>query len=272
MKITFDESPPIETYPYIEVGTGKSVDGQPIILHKHLPIYLGEFEKADTSIDFLIICSDLQGMVEEAGQYSLLGEALPEFLKLLIDLELNETKQSNIGVLLCGDLYTSLDKRGASGDVRKVWLEFSKYFKWVAGVAGNHDRFGNAADLAEFKVTPTIFLLHKEIQVIDNIKIGGISGIIGRADKIHRVDEKEYLSTIKKLSKKELDFLLLHETPDFPAMKLIGNAKIRETIEQSTPTHICCGHCHWEQTLITLANQSKLLNVDAKVVILKKAK
>jgi len=167
------------------------------------------------------------------------------------------------------DLYTSLNKRGASGDVRKVWLAFQEHFKWVVGVAGNHDRFGNAADLTAFKAVPNIFLLHKEIKVIDKLKIGGISGIIGRANKTHRVDEKEYLGTLKQLAKKELDLLLLHETPDFPKMKLMGNAKIRETIEQSTSTHICCGHCHWQQTLVTLENQSSVLNVDAKVVILK---
>ena len=211
-------------------------------------------------------------MVEANGTYSLLGEVLPEFLKLLIDLELNTTHPPNIGVFLCGDLYTSLEKRGASGDVRKVWFAFLKYFKWVAGVAGNHDRFGNATDLIDFKAIPNIFLLHKEIQVIDHLKIGGISGIIGRADKTHRVDEKEYLNTLKKLTKKELDFLLLHETPDFPSKQLKGNTKIRETIEKSTPTPICCGHCHWEQTFISLANQSRVLNVDAKVVILKNTK
>lgn len=272
MKITLDETHPIETYPYLEVGTGSSIDGQPIIINKDLPIYLGEFEKTDTPIDFLIICADLQGMVEVDGTYSLLGEVLPEFLKLLIDLEWNTAQPPNIGVCLCGDLYTSLEKRGASGDVRKVWLAFLKYFKWVVGVAGNHDRFGDAFAMSEFKTIPNISLLHKEIKVIDNLRIGGISGIIGRADKTHRVDEKEYLNTLKKLTKKELDFLLLHETPGFPSKKLVGNTKIRATIEKSTPTTVCSGHCHWEQTLITLANQSRVLNVDAKVVILKNIK
>ena len=69
-----------------------------------------------------------------------------------------------------------------------------------------------------------------------------------------------------------MDFLLLHETPDFPPKQLVGNTKIRETIKQATPTNICCGHCHWAQTLITLTNQSKVLNVDTKVVILKQVK
>ena len=249
MKITLDEPQPIETYPYLEVSSGQSVNGQPIIVHKQLPIYLGQFQKSDTSIDFLIICSDLQGMVEENGNYSLLGEMLPEFLKLLIDLELKETEQPNIGVILCGDLYTSLDKRGASGDVRTVWLKFKEHFNWVVGVAGKHDRFGNPATLNEFKATANIFFLHKEITVINSLKIGGISGIIGRADKSHRVDEQEYLTTIKKLTKKDLDFLLLHESPDFPKMNLQGNPKIRTTLEKSSSTNIYCGHCHWEQTL-----------------------
>ena len=44
MKITVDEIEPIEKYSYLEVGTGQSNNGKPIIIHKQLPIYLGEFE------------------------------------------------------------------------------------------------------------------------------------------------------------------------------------------------------------------------------------
>ena len=54
MKITVDEIEPIEKYSYLEVGTGQSNNGKPIIIHKQLPIYLGEFESEKTNIDFLI--------------------------------------------------------------------------------------------------------------------------------------------------------------------------------------------------------------------------
>lgn len=269
MKISLNDINPIESYPYLEVGTKQGNNGKPIILHKELPIYLGEFEKPKSNIDFLIICSDLQGAVEKNGEYKLIGEELPEFLKLLIEIELAETENPKIGVLLCGDLFTNLDKRGSSGDVRGVWKEFNNRFDWVVGVAGNHDRFGKPAELEEFKSTKGIHFLHKEIQEIDNLKIGGISGIIGRGDKTNRVDEKEYLESLKKLLKKDLDFVLLHETPDFPELKFIGNSKIREVIEKGVKSNICCGHCYWDKTLVEFKNESKVMNVDSKVVILK---
>jgi Icc-related predicted phosphoesterase len=270
MKITLDEIEPIESYSYLEVGAKQSNNGKPIILHKELPIYLGEFENEKSNVDFLIICSDLQGAIEKDGEYKLVGEELPEFLKLLIDIEFTEKENPKIGVLLCGDLFTSLDKRGSSGDVRDVWMKFKDQFRWVVGVAGNHDRFGSDLEKEEFKATENIYLLHKEIKEIDNLRIGGISGIIGRGDKIHRVAEKEYLDNFKKLLKKELDFVILHETPDFPDLEFIGNPKIREVIEKENTSNICCGHCHWRKTLIEFENKSVVINVDSKVVILKK--
>ncbi|NJL77305.1 MAG: metallophosphoesterase [Saprospiraceae bacterium] len=120
----------------------------------------------------------------------MIGEELPEFLKFLIEIEIGEIENPKIGVLLCGDLFTSLDKRGSSGDVRIVWKEFKNQFDWVIGVAGNHDRFGSEIEEKEFKRTENIYLLHKEIKEIDNLKIGGISGIIGIGDRTNRVDEK----------------------------------------------------------------------------------
>lgn len=140
---------------------------------------------------------------------------------------------------------------------------------WVVGVEGNHDRFGSNQEKEEFKVIENIYLLHKESVSIDNLNIGGISGIIGRGDKTNRVDEKEYLNNLRKLLKKDLDFLLLHETPDFPKFEFIGNPKIREVIEKATKSIICCGHCHWEKTLVGFENESIVMNVDSKVVILK---
>ncbi len=93
MKITLDEINPIELYSYLEVGTKHSNNGKPIILNKELPIYLGEFENEKSDADFLIICSDLQGAVEKEGEYKLVGEELPEFLKMLIDIEFTENEK-----------------------------------------------------------------------------------------------------------------------------------------------------------------------------------
>ncbi|MEO0469271.1 MAG: metallophosphoesterase [Bacteroidota bacterium] len=270
MTISIDERKPIDTHPYLEVGRGQSKHGEPIILHQELPIYLGTFEHEKTGLDFLIICSDLQGVVEEAGAYQLLGEALPEFLKLLIEIELSEGEKPRIGVLLCGDLFTSLDKRGSSGDVRVVWQAFKAQFDWVIGVAGNQDRFGTELEKAAFASNEGISLLHKDIQETDRLRIGGISGIIGRGDKVNRVDEAEYLDTLRYLLKQDLDLILLHETPDHPELGFIGNERIRAVLEKGRKANICCGHCHWDRSLVELDNGSCVINVDSKVVILKK--
>jgi len=270
LHIQINDNEPIDTYPYLEVGSGQlDEQGNPIIYHKILPIYLGEFENDKTDLEYLIICSDLQGISEERGEQKLLGETLPEYLKLLLEVEYDISKKSKIGVLLTGDFYTNLEKRGSSGDVRNVWKAFNEQFDWVIGVAGNHDRFGTEEEENDFKNQEHIYLLHKNIQEIDGLKIGGISGIIGRGDKTNRVDENEYLDTLKKLLKKDLDFILLHETPDFPKLNFIGNSKIREVIENGSESKIICGHCYWEKTIVKFENQSTILNVDSKVVILK---
>jgi Icc-related predicted phosphoesterase len=267
MKITIDHNI-IETYPYLEVGS--KTNGQnnsPEIFYKTLPIYLGEYKSDNKDVDLLIIASDLQGIAEENGHQYLLGEKLPSFLRTLIDIEFPDCKK--IGVLLCGDLYTSLDKRGTSGDVRNVWIEFNKQFDWVVGVAGNHDTFGNKFKEENFKSKNNIHLLHKEQIEISGLKIGGISGIIGRADKTNRVDESDFLNSLTKLSKQKLDFILIHETPDFPKFNQIGNSKIREHIEKLNKNRIFCGHCYWDNSLANFDNGSQVLNIDSKVILMK---
>ncbi|WP_044208757.1 metallophosphoesterase [Flammeovirga sp. OC4] len=268
MKITIDHKSLLETYPYLEVGS-RSIgqNNSPEILHKILPIYFGEYENVNTDIDLLIITSDLQGIAEENGQKYLLGEKLPSFLKTLIEIELPKCKK--IGVLLCGDLYTSLEKRGASGDVRKVWEEFNNYFEWVVGIAGNHDTFGNESEKEQFKSQENIHILHKEKIALNGMKIGGISGIIGRKDKVNRVQESDFLNGLTKLSQHELDFILIHETPDFPKNNEIGNSKIREHIEKLNSIRICCGHCNWDNSLANFDNGTQILNVDSKVILMK---
>lgn len=272
MNIILHHNMPIESYPYLEVGTGLNQDGLPNISHQRLPIYVGKFDHDTSEVDYLIICSDLQGAVEINGNIKLLGEELPAFLRLFLEIEQEATPDSKIGVLLCGDFYTSLEKRGSSGDVRQVWLTFLNEFDWVIGVAGNHDRFGKADEKEAFISTEHLYLLHKEVKRIDGLAIGGISGIIGRGDKTNRVDEQEYLEQLKSLLDQELDFVLLHETPDYPIMNYIGNPKIRTVIETASKSNICCGHCYWDTPLVEFENQSRIINVDSKVLILKKDK
>ena len=114
-----------------------------------------------------------------------------------------------------------------------------------------------------------IHLLHKETIELDGLKFGGISGIIGREDKTNRVNESDFLNGLTKLSKQDLDFILIHETPDFPKNNELGNSKIREHIEKLNTIRVCCGHCYWNNSLANFENQTQILNVDSKVILMK---
>jgi Icc-related predicted phosphoesterase len=270
MRVTVSNKTPIETIPYLEVTSKLLSNGEPFIKRQELPIYLGEFEHEKTDLDFLVVTSDLQGMIEKNGSRKLLGEELPSLLDAIIKIELTDIENPKIGTLLCGDLFTSMAKRGSSGDVRIVWENFNLQSEWVVGVAGNHDMFGTEEELNKFKSTEGIDLLHKKETEKSGITISGISGIIGRGDKPNRVEEAEYLSTLTKYLNKNTDIVLIHETPNYPDREFIGNERIRDTIEQGEEAIICCGHCYWDDVIVNFENGSTILNVDSKVLVLKK--
>lgn len=270
MKILLEKNI-LETYPYLEVGTQISKDGTPIVVHKNISIQEGIYQTTkEVDVDLIIVTSDLQGIAKENNEQFLLGEKLPSFLNTLIKLEFPARKR--IGVFLCGDLYTSLDKRGISGDVRKVWHEFNAHFDWVVGVAGNHDIFGSLEEQEHFKQTEGIHLLHGNTIQLDGLKIGGISGIIGKSGKTNRVEESMYLKYLKQLANKNTDFILLHETPHYPPLNEIGNEAIYDCIKGIADSRFCCGHCYWENPLADLDNNTQVLNVDSRVVLLKVVK
>jgi Icc-related predicted phosphoesterase len=137
----------------------------------------------------------------------------------------------------------------------------------VAGVAGNHDDFGNTTDFEYFKKQQNIHYLQKQIKQIDTLKIAGISGIIGKPDKPQRVDEAAYLKILKELLLKQADFVLLHESPDTINEGFEGNSKIRQTILASPPNTVFCGHSHWAKPLAMLENKTQVANLDGRAII-----
>ena len=264
------EPAPLEFYPYLNVPVGGERDerGNRRTEQSRLEIYRGIISGLPPQIDALIVTSDLQGKVIEEEQEFLLGERLPEFLSLLIELECPQLKKERIGVLLCGDLYATLQKRGGMGDVKEVWRKFRQQFRWVAGVAGNHDDFGLAAEFAAFQREAGIYFLEHEVKKMDNLLIGGLSGVIGRTGKPWRIEERDYLDKLKKLLRKQPDVILLHQSPDYPASLFQGNKQIRYLLETSPPNLVCCGHSHWPVPLVELTNRTQVLNADGRVVIL----
>lgn len=271
MKSQINDTTPIARYPYnsvIPFSRQKYYDK--LLERVDLPIYSGSITGLDApELDYLILASDLQGTVEREGKTLLLGEVLPDFLETVLTLEFDQTDMSRVGVLLCGDLYARTDRRGGLGDVRHVWRNFNQHFRFVAGVAGNHDDFGSPEERAAFSEEPGIHLLHYDTQEIDGITIGGISGVIGRPSKPNRNAAGTHLKELIYLLQQKPHFVLLHEGPDHLQPRLLGNERIRQIIERYSSSTICCGHRHWDTTLVHLPNGSQVINVDAKCVIFK---
>ncbi len=271
MTVSLNEDELLEKFSYQSVrSSGRVGLSESLLEEVDLPIYKGYIQGLKTDdLDYLIIASDLQGHVFNGNSYDLLGAVLPKFLKLLFELEFPEVDHLRIGVFLYGDMHARLDKRGGAGDVKNVWRSFNEHFGFVAGVAGNHDEFGDAATFESFKQEPGIHYLNEEIKELGGIKIGGISGIIGRPSKNFRNEERKHLKALEKILRKQPHFLLLHEGPNDFDLKLRGNLKIREVIELGKETVICCGHTHWKHTLVEKNNGTKVINADSKCIILK---
>lgn len=188
MNLIHIDRDPIGTFPYMNAGPRHDLneDGSNKQIERILPVLKGLFQANTRNIDAMIIASDLQGNVDCDGQTCLVGEKLAGYLKLLIGSEFNISSHRT-GVILAGDLYAPIDRRGGHGDVRKVYTSFRDAFRWVVGVNGNHDKIGlYKLDEPRFRKEKNITILHKETTVIDDLKISGISGIIALLNKSPR--------------------------------------------------------------------------------------
>jgi Icc-related predicted phosphoesterase len=229
----------------------------------------GKVDELPEELDALIIASDLQGHMESEGELKLMGEILPEELKLLLEIEYPNLNPENVGVLLCGDLFALEHRRGGLGDVRSVYHAFKKHFKWVAGVAGNHDMIGTGnSKVKAFQFEKDIHYFENGNKTISQLSISGVGGIIGPTRKMNRWEEEDFLKAIKKQCLKKPEILLLHEGPDFEEENLFGNSAVRQIIESSPATLVFFGHRHWETPFHTLSNGTQLLNLEERTVIL----
>jgi Icc-related predicted phosphoesterase len=255
--------------PYLNAGRGPGD-----YFTEFLPVHRGYVDALPSGLAAVIATGDLQGretFQSSAGNSPrLLGEVLPLHLvsEILPELDL---PQGNTGVLLAGDFYTvpNLDKRGGSGDVTLVWEAFAREFRWVVGVAGNHDMFGNdegSTKNPQFR-SPMHFL-DNEMRRIDRLQIAGLSGIVGNPRRPWRRTEDDFADTLSLLLCDRPGIMLMHDGPDIPESGFRGSQRIREVLQQSDPTLVVRGHAHWDQPLAELSCGTQVLNVDARVVIL----
>lgn len=181
----------------------------------------------------------------------------------------------NVGIVLGGDLYAiaSLDKRGGSGDVQGIWRSFADRFRWVVGVAGNHDLFDGVDKFGRLSRISNIFPLHGDCAELDGLNVAGISGIPGRKKRIWRYDEQELIEFIQFLLSEPQHILLLHQGPLGSGPGQRGFELINHAIDQADcpPDVIAFGHCYWKDMLTDYSPQTQLLSLECRVIVLEPA-
>jgi len=239
---------------------------------RRLPLLRGIVDGLPAELDGLLIASDLQGRARAGdGELRLLGEALAAEYAMLAELE-QVPAPAFTGVVLAGDLYAApgADRMGATGDVREVWRAFAGGFRWVTGVAGNHDLFGGKQEQSRFERESGVHLLDDTAATLDDLRIAGVGGICGNFNKVNRRAPEEFIKAIRRALARRPHVLVLHEGPDGGEPHLRGNPEIREVVARSE-TIVICGHVHWDRPLVTLPTGAQLLNVDARAVLLERA-
>lgn len=258
---------PVFEVPFLNAGRS-----QGDYYEDRLPIHIGRVDRLPQGVKALVATSDLQGResfrTSTTDSLRLLGEVVPQILSHFLSSNF-DLSGNKVGVLLAGDFYTvpALDKRGGSGDVTSVWNAFGEQFAWVAGVAGNHDIFGDNSTSPPRFQSPLYFLDEGSIE-IDGLSIAGISGIAGNPIKLWRKTEEAFEHFIEDLAYCEPGILLMHDGPDVPELGLKGSPRIRQALMRLGKPLVVRGHAHWNQPLAELANNLQILNVDARVVIL----
>ncbi|WP_426333195.1 metallophosphoesterase family protein [Paenibacillus silvae] len=287
MEILALNDKPVEHFAYLNMMPGGE------IVEAQLPIYHGTMAGLPEGVHALIVTSDLQGIVPGTEKKSdaasgtepvdkLLGEVLPAYIHLLLEVEWPELDPQKVGVLLCGDMYALRGKRGASGNPVPVWLAFRAAFGWVAGVHGNHD-LTDYADAHRLHHSEGIHCMDGPAAVISaglppgglapnaakpsQLRIAGLGGIIGRPDKPNRLPAEQYLQSVRKLLKQQPDCLLLHQSPGIAELGLAGEPLIRQALEAGPETLVFSGHTHWDTPFIQLSNGSQVVNADSKLFI-----
>lgn len=177
-----------------------------------------------------------------------------------------------IGVILGGDLYSipSLKQRGGEGNVEHIWQRFGELFRWVAGVAGNHDLFDGKDEFCGFLRRQSNYgPLDGDVYAMDNLRVGGVSGIPGNPRKAWRYETNEFADKLELVLSDLPDILVLHQGPDGSDGQM-GFSLINQMLSASDtqPPLIAFGHRHWKKPLSDLDDKTQLLSLDSRVVLI----
>ncbi len=260
---------PLLSIPCVHVATGGVG-----IEETNIPVLPGIVDKLPDDLDALLITADLQAydsLDKPVYAKRLLGYLVAQETSTMAKFGLIPAAQRT-GVILAGDFYAipELNKRGGLGDVEDIWREFAHHFRWVVGVAGNHDQFNGQCKFTNvFRRWANIYPLNGDFINLDNLGIAGISGILGKPKNPwrHSFDELKQMS--QQLLAQSPDILVLHEGPKIPTARLAGHPQVQKVLNDAkTQTLVICGHRHWKQPVVSLSEHVQVLNVDSRVVLL----
>lgn len=267
MRIVSINPRPIEEVVYLNAGRSRSS-----FYEARIPVLTGVVEGLPAGLKGLLLTADLQGRerFEEArgGPPRLLGAVLPERLESTILPRCGLPAAHELGVILAGDFYTvpALDRRGGTGDVSSVWQAFGRSFAWVAGVAGNHDAFGERSESTP-RFSRKLHYLDGERTTIEGLRIAGLGGIIGNPEKFRRRAEDDYLQQLESLLEVETDLLILHDGPD-AATGNSGSPRVRALLSRLQPPLVVRGHCHWEAPFVEGDDGMQVVNCHEQIIVL----
>jgi len=228
-------------------------------------------------LDALIVTSGGQ-CVDSAhvpvAERRLFGHVVAEELEALAGDVLPDA--ARIGVILAGDFYAvpELDRRGGLGDVEEVWRSFSSRFRWVAGVAGNHDAFGGGTTRAAFDETfaraESVHPMDGDAVSLDGLNLAGVSGVIGKSRKPWRHRPEDYRALAERALAVDPEVFVVHEPPAVPELGATGHEVVREALDAFAreDTLVVCGHRHWKTPVLQIPGGPQVLNVDFRVVVL----
>lgn len=257
MRIVSVDKEPFFTLTYRCSGPrGKS------ILQQTLPFFKAKASGMPQGLDAMVLTSDLQGR-EDDPRNRLLGIRVSEELARMV--ENKEIPEPDI-VLLAGDLfdYPEMNKRSGCGEVSEVWTAFAERFKRVLGVHGNHDFIQKPRALPS-----NASVLDGPGLSVDGLRIGGVSGIVGKPTKNQRRTEEDFFGALDAITLKKPDILVLHQGPDDPSDgRRRGDSAVREALESGYTGLTVFGHCYWPEPFLMPLGEGQIINVDSRVIIL----
>lgn len=261
MRITAIDASPFHVLPYLVSQSLNAARGE-------LPFFRAFVDELPDTVDAILATGDLQGVVDAGGTTVALGEALPQAIERLRSDGLLPARERTAAIV-AGDLHAGAGEE----DVLPVWLAIERVCRWVAGVAGNHDRLGPVATLEAARRAlsgTSAYFLDGTTATVDGVRIGGLCGIVGLNEGWWLRSEDAYNAALGALMTQACDLLVLHDGPNVVGTKLPGWPSVRRTLEAGPRVLVIRGHDYWPGPVQELANRTQVLNVEGRVVVLQR--